>query len=154
MSREITEGGAVSAITAAANQEEIRGMVLLYPAFILSERANEMYKNVEDIPDTSFFLWMDVGRAYFEPLIGYDIYEEISAYEDDVLLIHGDADNIVPLSYSERALEVYKSAELKVISGGGHGFYGEDAQKTIDYMLEYLDKKVVNTDEKASSVRE
>ena len=79
-------------------------MVLLYPAFILSERANEMYKNVEDIPDTSFFLWMDVGRAYFEPLIGYDIYEEISAYEDDVLLIHGDADNIVPLSYSERAL--------------------------------------------------
>ena len=128
--------------------------MLLYPAFILSERANEMYKNVEDIPDTSFFLWMDVGRAYFEPLIGYDIYEEISAYEDDVLLIHGDADNIVPLSYSERALEVYKSAELKVISGGGHGFYGEDAQKTIDYMLEYLDKKVVNTDEKASRVRE
>ena len=32
-----------------------------------------------------------------------------------MLLIHGDADSIVPLSYSERALEVYPSAELKVI---------------------------------------
>lgn len=82
---------------------------------------------------------MEVGRAYFEPLIGYDIYEEIAAYDRDVLMIHGDADSIVPLTYSERALEVYPSSELKVISGGGHGFYGEDARQAIEYMLEYLE---------------
>lgn len=134
-----SQGGAVSAITGAAHKEEIRGMVLLYPAFLLAERANELFQSVEEIPDTYFFLWMEVGRAYFEPLIGYDIYEEIAAYDQDVLLIHGDADSIVPLSYSERALEVYPSAELKVISGGGHGFYGEDARQTVDYMLEYLE---------------
>lgn len=134
-----SQGGAVSAITGAAHKEEIRGMVLLYPAFLLAERANELFQSVEEIPDTYFFLWMEVGRVYFEPLIGYDIYEEIAAYDRDVLMIHGDADSIVPLTYSERALEVYPSSELKVISGGGHGFYGEDARQAIDYMLEYLE---------------
>lgn len=123
----------------AAHKEEIRGMVLLYPAFVMTDHANEMYQSVDEIPETSYFLWMEVGRAYFEPLIGYDFYEEIAAYDKDVLLIHGDADDIVPLSYSEKALEVYPSAELKVISGGGHGFYGEDARQVTDYMLEYLD---------------
>lgn len=82
---------------------------------------------------------MNVGRAYFEPLLNYDIYAEIAAYDKDVLLIHGDADRIVPLSYSERALEVYPSAELKVIPGGGHGFYGQDAQQAMEDIVEYLE---------------
>ena len=133
-----SQGGAVSAITGAAHKEEIRGMVLLYPAFLLAERANELFQSVEEIPDTYFFLWMEVGRAYFEPLIGYDIYEEIAAYDRDVLMIHGDADSIVPLTYSERALEVYPSSELKVISGGGHGFYGEAFRQAEKYIIDYL----------------
>ena len=133
-----SQGGAVSAITAAAQPEAIRGMVLLYPAFVLVDRANQMFQSAQEIPDTLFFLWMDVGRAYFEPLLGYDIYRAIAPYERDVLLIHGDADSIVPLDYSKRALEAYPSAELKVIPGGGHGFYGQDAQQAIAYTLEYL----------------
>ena len=136
-----SQGGAVSALTAAAHPEDIRGMVLLYPAFILSERANQMFRSTEEIPDSLYFMWMDVGRAYFEPLIGYDIYEHIASYDRDVLLIHGSADSVVPLSFSRRALEVYPSAELKIIEGGGHGFYGEDAQKVTEYMLEYLNSR-------------
>ena len=133
-----SQGGAVSALAGAAQPEAVRGMILLYPAFILADRANELFSSVEEIPDTYYFMWMDVGRAYFEPLIGYDIYEDIAAYDRDVLLIHGDADSIVPLSYSERALEVYPSARLEVISGAGHGFDGEDFALALDYILEYL----------------
>ena len=136
-----SQGGAVSALTGVSHPEDIRGMVLLYPAFILSERANQMFRSTEEIPDSLYFMWMDVGRAYFEPLIGYDIYEHITSYDRDVLLIHGSADNIVPLSFSQRALEVYPSAELKIIEGGGHGFYGEDAQKATEYILEYLNSQ-------------
>lgn len=134
-----SQGGAVSAITAAEHEDQVRGMVLLYPAFILAERANELFQSTDEIPDTYYFMWMDVGRAYFEPLIGYDIYADAAGYEKDILLLHGDQDSIVPLSYSERALEVYPSAELKVIRGAGHGFYGADEQLAVDYILEYLD---------------
>lgn len=134
-----SQGGVVSAITGAAHPEEIRGMVLLYPAFVLVDRANELFQSRDEIPDTYYFMWMDVGRAYFELLLDYDIYREIAAYDKDVLLIHGDADHIVPLSYSEQAIAAYPSAQLKVIPGGGHGFYGEDAQQTISYIQEYLE---------------
>ena len=134
-----SQGGVVSAITGAAHPGEIRGMVLLYPAFVLVDRANELFQSRDEIPDTYYFMWMDVGKAYFEPLLDYDIYSEIAAYDKDVLLIHGDADHIVPLCYSEQALDAYPSAQLEVIPGGGHGFYGEDAQQTINYILEYLE---------------
>lgn len=68
-------------------------MVLLYPAFVLAERANELFQSVEDIPDTYYFMWM----------------------------------------------EVYPSAELKVIEGGGHGFSGSDEKETVGYMQDYLE---------------
>lgn len=133
-----SQGGAVSAITAAANKEEIKGAILLYPAFVLVDRTKEQFENVEDIPDTYDLMWMTVGRAYAENLLDYDIYAAISTYDKDVLLIHGDADSIVPLSYSEKALEAYDSARLEVLAGAGHGFSGEDARQAIDWILEYL----------------
>ena len=137
-----SQGGAVSAITAAKHVDEIRGLVLLYPAFVLADNANERYQSPEEIPDTQFFMWMDVGRAYFEPLLGYDIYADIEAYDKDVLILHGDEDSIVPLSYSERAAEVYPSAKLEVLQGAGHGFSGENAQTAINLMTEYFQSHV------------
>ena len=109
---------------------------------MLVDHVKEQFQSVEDIPDTYYLMWMTVGRAYAEGLLDYDIYEAISAYDKDVLLIHGDADNIVPLSYSERVAEVYESARLEVLPGAGHGFYGNDAEQAIDWMLEYLNEHV------------
>lgn len=134
-----SQGGAVSAITAAANKEEIQGAVLLYPAFVLVDNTKEWFSSVDEIPNTYHLMWMTVGRAYAERLLDYDIYEAISAYDKDVLLIHGDADSIVPLSYSQKAVEVYDSARLEVLSGAGHGFHGSDAEQTIAWTLEYLE---------------
>lgn len=132
-------GGAVSAITAAAHEDEIQGAILLYPAFVLVDNANEQFESVEDIPDTYHLMWMTVGHVFAEDLLDYDIYEAISAYKKDVLLIHGDADSIVPLSYSEKAVEAYDSAQLEVLPGAGHGFYGSDAEQAVDWMQEYLE---------------
>ncbi|SDF81445.1 alpha/beta fold hydrolase [Marvinbryantia formatexigens DSM 14469] len=135
-----SQGGAVSAITAAAHKDEIRGAVLLYPAFCLVDMMKERFESVEDIPDTFFSMWMTIGRPYAEHLLDYDIYEAAAGYDKDVLLIHGDADSIVPLSYSEKALEIYDSARLEILPGAGHGFYGEDARQTIEWTLEYLNE--------------
>lgn len=100
--------------------------------------AKERFGSAEDIPDTYYNMWMTVGRVFAEDLLDYDIYGAISAYRRDVLLIHGDADGIVPLSYSEKAVEAYDSARLEVLPGAGHGFSGEDAGQATDWMLEYL----------------
>lgn len=137
-----SQGGAVSAITAAKHQKEIRGLILFYPAFVLVDHAKEEFKSVDEIPDKYFFLWMEVGKTYFKDLLDYDIYEDIKAYKKRVLIVHGDADDIVPLSYSRKAVKAYSSADLKVIKGAGHGFDGTDDDKAVRYILSYLKKNV------------
>ncbi len=135
-----SQGGAVSAITAAEHPDEIRGLILLYPAFLVGDWARKLFEDKEDIPDTYYHMWMDVGRDYFEDVWDYDIYEEIGKYEKEVLILHGDEDNIVPISYSERALEVYPSVRLEIMEGAGHGFSGEDAEKAVNAMVRYLEE--------------
>lgn len=137
-----SQGGAVSAMTAADDPDAFAGVVLLYPAFVLVDDAKAQFNSVEEIPETIYHLFMTLGRTYFEDLLDYDIYADIRDFDRDVLLIHGDADGIVPLSYSERAVEVYPSAELKVLEGAGHGFSGEDAQRAIDYMTAYFNAHI------------
>lgn len=134
-----SQGGVVSGIT-AANKEKLKGLILLYPAFELVETVQALFSSPEEIPESYHFLWMTVGRRYFEDVWDLDVYDVIGEFDKDVLLIHGDADSIVPLSSSERALEVYSSAELKVLPGAGHGLHGQDAETATDYMLEYLQR--------------
>ena len=88
--------------------------MLLYPAFVLVDDAKERFDRPGDVPETYPHLFMTVGRAYFEDLLDYDVYADIADFDKDVLILHGDEDSVVPLSYSERALEVYPSAELKI----------------------------------------
>jgi pimeloyl-ACP methyl ester carboxylesterase len=134
----LSQGGMVSAMTAADQPDAIRGLILLYPAFVISGSAQQNYKSIDEIPDELQFMWMRIGRRYYEDIWDYDVYGHIGAYNHDVLLIHGDRDELVPVSYSQRAVGVYPSAELKIIPGAGHGFSGKAAEQAISYMYEYI----------------
>ena len=61
-------------------------------------------------------------------------------------MLHGTADKLVPVSVSEKALEVYENAELKVIEGGNHGFPPlEDGTNVreiaYNYIMEFLENR-------------
>jgi pimeloyl-ACP methyl ester carboxylesterase len=134
-----SQGGYVSALAAARRKGEVRGLMLLYPGFVIGSEVRRITKN--GIPEQyEMFSSLDstVGRKYFEDALKVDIYSEIKAYDKDVLILHGDKDGIVPLSYSEKATEVYASAELVVFKGAGHGFHGSDADLAIDKMVGYI----------------
>ena len=61
-----SQGGAVSAMAGARHEDRIKGMVLLYPAFVLADRAVELFGTAENIPETYTFMHMKVGREYFD----------------------------------------------------------------------------------------
>ena len=50
------------------------------------------------------------------------IRDSISRFERPVLIMHGDRDEVVPLSYSESAAEEYEEEKLEVFAGEIHGF--------------------------------
>ena len=82
---------------------------------------------------------MTVGRNYAADMWDYDMFARIGTYPGKVLVLHGDADSVVDVSYSERASQVYPDCELHVISGAGHGFTGGNFEEACGYIVAYLD---------------
>lgn len=62
----------------------------------------------------------------------------MKTFEKPVLILHGDGDGIVDMSYSERASETYPDAEFHILSDGGHAFHGESFQEAVHYITAYL----------------
>lgn len=133
-----SQGGAASAIAAARSTDDVAGLILCYPAFLVHDAVHEQFGSLDEVPDTFYFNWIHAGRAYAADVWDYDVYGEIGNYSKPVLLMHGDRDAIVPISYSERAAEVYPDVEYHVIDGGGHGFYGRPLDDAEQHILDYL----------------
>ena len=86
-----SQGGIVSAIAAARHTDQVSGLVLMYPAFLVSDAIHEQFDSLEEVPDSYRFNWITAGRPYAEDMWDYDVYEEIENYTDKVLLLHGSA---------------------------------------------------------------
>ena len=137
-----SQGGAASAIAAARNTEDVNGLILCYPALLVHDAVHEYFDSLDEVPDSYFFEWLTVGRPYAADVWDYDVYAEIGYYAKPVLLMHGDRDGIVPISYAEKAAEVYPDAEYHVIHRGGHGFYGSALDEAERYILLYLQQYI------------
>lgn len=133
-----SQGGAASAIAAARNPDDVNGLILCYPALLVHDAVHDHFDSLDEVPDSYFFEWLTVGRPYAADVWDYDVYSEIGNYIKPVLLMHGDRDGIVPISYAERAAEVYPDVSYYVISGGGHGFYGNALETAEGHILTYL----------------
>ncbi len=142
-----SQGGFVSALTAAQLNEKVSRLILFYPAFCIPDdaRKGQMQSARFDpcnIPDTFYCGDMLLGRCYPEAVINMNPYEEISRYSGKVLIIHGTADTLVKQSYAEKAIEVYEKSckakpELLLIDNAPHGFYGEYDKVAINKMTEF-----------------
>ena len=123
-----SQGGMVSAMAAEERGSDIKGMVLLFPAFCIPDNWNNMnypvdrYPTPESIPESFDFWGVELGRDFVLTLRDLDIYENMADFQKPVLILHGTDDNIVPLSYSQRAIKTYPNAELVTYTGEGHGF--------------------------------
>lgn len=120
-----SQGGFVSSYAAAQRPGDVAAMALEFPAFVLQDDARRRANADGGFPETESVMGVRIGHIYGEDAVSFDIYDVIGGYSGDVLILHGDRDSIVPLSYSQRAVEVYSSAELVVMEGENHGFMGQ-----------------------------
>ena len=126
-----SQGGLVAALTAAQMPETVNGLVLLYPALCIPDaaRGGEMLWLKFDpshIPEKMHAGPMPLGRRYSADVMNMDAFRQIAGYSGKVLLLHGDRDAIVDISYAEKAESVYRAAgadvRFVVIPGGKHIF--------------------------------
>ncbi len=138
-----SQGGFVSAITAARRPQEIRGLVEYNPAFCIPADARARFASVEEIPGQYVQVSCVLSRDYAAQVLDYDVYEEIALYKGPVLIVHGESDEIVDISYSEKAAAVYENARLVRLPGEVHGLLAggkrKAAQCTYAFLREILE---------------
>jgi len=75
-----------------------------------------------------------------------NVFDDIDSYDGNVLIIHGSNDSIVPISYSKWDVDPYTSAELVVLDGAGHGFYGTDRDEAAESILDFVLENTFETE--------
>lgn len=128
-----SQGGFESAYVAAKMPEKIRGLILWYPAFVIP---SDSRKRFETNDNTCFGI--ELCPDYNMVAKDIDNDELMKAYEGPVLLIHGDKDSIVPISYSIEAQRKYKNAKMITILGADHGYEGQDSVDARNYSIEFI----------------
>jgi hypothetical protein len=112
-------GGMVSAIAGSRFPDEVKGLILWYPAFNIPDDAKQrMKKGIKDV------MGMRISDDFDTVAAGTDVVAIQEGFRKPVLIIHGDADDIVPMEYSKQAVDAYDHALLHDIEGAGHGFDG------------------------------
>ncbi|MDD5804924.1 alpha/beta hydrolase family protein [Blautia sp. HCP3S3_H10_1] len=142
-------GGFVTGITAPERQDEIVGVMLLYPALSVVDVLHEQYPTKEDLPtgeEESENFGTKVGAQYYTDMYDIDVMGTLGQYEGDVLIIHGVNDQTIPYTYSVQAIEeAYQNSSSELVLIGGkqsvHAFevFNEDgraeAQEAVgDYL--------------------
>lgn len=133
-----SQGGFVSAWAACERPDDFDAVVLEYPAFVLQDDAWERRPESGIFPEEEIVLGRPIGRRYNEDAISFDIYARLGSLTADVLIVHGDADPIVPLAYTERAQRKLPHAEALIFEGQGHGFTGEARQEAMEEECRFL----------------
>jgi len=137
-----SQGAFVSTIVASRRKDQIKALIGLYPGYVLQEAAKEEAKKYEMLPEEIEVLWLKVGKNYIEDLLSIDIYRMMEDYEDEVLLIHGNKDSIVPFEYTQRAMEHFPNAELIVLKDAEHGFHGPERQEVIKTVTSFVKERI------------
>lgn len=135
-----SQGGLIAAMAAQTRPEDIAGLALIFPALSIPDSWNGMYPEgrfpaAEDIPETIPWMGVDLGRDFAATLRGFDVYEKMAEFTKPVMIFHGTADNVIPISYSERASETYPNCWYKTYPGAGHGFAPNLMTEVDDYLL-------------------
>ena len=126
-----SQGGFVSAYVSSQRPQDIRAVVLEFPAIVLQDDSEKRRLPDGTFPEVSSIMGAKISRKYDEDATSFDLYDLLPAYTGPVLILHGDKDPIVPLRYSEKAKETYADARLIVYPGQGHGFTGASKQDAL-----------------------
>ena len=147
-----SQGGVVASMTAGLLSEELgepafKAVALMAPAAVLRDdaiRGNTMGKTYDPFdPGEYVELWggLKLGGNYIRTAFSLPIYETAAKYQGPALIIHGNADRVVPYTYGERFHQIWPKSELVIQEYFDHGF-SQNIYRTTDIVSEYLIKQL------------
>ncbi len=140
-------GGLIATVVAEKNQDRINSVVLFYPAYnmvdnsgkVLEAGVTEDMKSSDEVSE-NLYSWdgLLVSERYLTELNSLDITGIIGNLNKDVIIMQGDLDTDVTLESTQEFLQYFPSARLVIITGGSHGFWGEQLEQACNESIEFL----------------
>ena len=135
-----SQGGFVTALAAEELMDKVKGMVLYFPALNIPDDWRNTYPEAGQIPGTNNFWGLTLGKEFFLSIHDFYTFDNIGTYPNNVLIIYGNKDNIVPYSAMLEAEKIYSKAELIILENEGHGFSTAGNKKAREMVLGFLKK--------------
>lgn len=120
-----SQGGLLTMLIAGMRPDDFKAAIPLSPAWMIPDSAREgnmlgMPFDPNHIPEELSEGPLRLSGNYIRVAQTIHPEDEIRRYDGPVLIIQGDEDEAVPLSYAKKAAELYKNAELVIIPGDDH----------------------------------
>ena len=139
-----SQGGVVASMVAGElGTDSIQDVVLLAPAAVLRDdaiRGNTMGMSFDPLDPPAKVKMSNglyLGGNYIRTAFSLPIYETAANYQGPAMMIHGNADHIVPYTYSERYHDIWPKSKLCILEHFDHGFT-QNEQRVAEMVAEYL----------------
>lgn len=141
----VSQGGLVSGLAAAKCKDEIKKLIMIYPALCIPDHARRgrlggSQYDVDHVPEIIDCKETQLGKIFHDSVVSMDVFLELSAYKGPVLILQGLEDEIVNYSYAIRAKESYEKGQcrLQLIRDAGHGFNEVQKESAVASIRQFL----------------
>jgi pimeloyl-ACP methyl ester carboxylesterase len=83
----------------------------------------------------------DMYRVQLQAAVKFNVEDRLAAIKSPTLIVSGDADVVVPVQNSYNLARQIPNAELRLVSGGSHTFFIEQADEFNQVLTEWLLRK-------------
>ena len=142
-----SQGGVVAAMVAGElGADVISAVALLAPAAVLRDDAirgsafGKMYDPL-DLPEYVDLFGRKLGRNYLKTAFSLPIYETADRYQGPALIVHGNADRVVPYTYGLRFHQQWPGSQYVLLEYFDHGF-GQNIYRVTDLVSQFLINKL------------
>lgn len=137
-----SQGGLLTMLVGAMERDLFKAIIPMSPAISIPEGARSGALlggpfDPEKIPDELSMGDRTLKGNYIRVAQTIDVEKAIDRYDGPVLIIHGDADEAIPVSYAYDAAKRYKNAKLVIIPGDTH-CYDHHLEMVTEALKDFL----------------
>jgi hypothetical protein len=138
-------GGEVSTVVAAQRENDINALLLMEPAYLMSDLVTMFLPEGSEIPESVSYPYY-LGHDFIAEMLIFDVYEYIPEFEGDVILFAGTTGDALGLSYPQyydEAEELFPSVTVEEVEGADHAFTGDAGYTMFDLAMEFINGELV-----------
>ncbi len=90
------------------------------------------------VVEDAFHAVKTVGSWVLQAVDGIDLREDMKKVSNEVLVLHGEFDQLLPMDDSKALAGLFSRGQFRVVEGQGHCTNVEDPEKFVNIVREYL----------------